>query len=80
MINEEGKITDLPPNMAATLLARHLGAIADDDWIAGSAVITGGTSNGDTAALTDAQLHHTYDQLAASFRTAAKTVATTAGN
>jgi len=39
IINEEGKIKDLPANYIATTIARHHNAIFDKDYIAGNAII-----------------------------------------
>lgn len=50
-VNEEGKLQDLDLNPVATAVAH--GAIQTADWIAGPAVITGTTPEGDERELTD---------------------------
>lgn len=45
-INEEGKNQDLPPNPVATRLLAAAGGMPGD-WVAGSALLTGITSEGD---------------------------------
>lgn len=43
--NEEGKLTGLPPNHRATLIARLGGAIGTRDHLAGDVVVYGGVDN-----------------------------------
>jgi hypothetical protein len=39
LIDEEGKIVDREPNLAATMLAMGLGALFPGDWIVGNAML-----------------------------------------
>lgn len=62
--NEDGKLSGLPLNEAATFIARRSGAIRTLDAIVGNAVLTGEPdSNGDITDLDEAWLRRALDTL-----------------